>query len=647
MKRRKFLRNSGAISLGSLLLNNLPVTAFASNPLSVKFTCEEMQGRIMVLINQQGANDTLNTVIPVEQYDTYASNRPSIKIPLASAIALDTTQPLNKQSYLHPSLAPLKTLYDAGKMNVVHGIGYLNGNRSHFKSDDLWNTAGDSLPANFSYESGWAGQLFDWRFPGLLGSTVPSSTMPDPPCIEFGIGNGSILFNTSNGTNASIFLTRDDASSYYTNLNGLGGQSPNAFPNSDYGNELKYIDDIKKLSNIYGLQLQNVFNAGTNSATTYPTSELANQLKTVAKLIKGGCKSNLYLLHQYGYDTHGQQSLAGSPTTGFHANLLKDLADAIKAFQDDITLLGFDDRVVTSTYSEFGRTLDENTGRGTDHGEVGTMFIVGNGVKPGVTGTAIDLSAPKVFNRGLIDLQYDYRSVWTAILQDFMAHGPQGITAARMQNFLGAKAPIIKASYTAPQSCYINNGSLSVNKINLFARLMYDGNAEVYWETENENECNNYEVEHSEDGYNWKKIGTIISKNITGSYLYKTSHTKPVVGINYYRLKQNDLNGAFKIVGPVNLKVKSTEGFTVSVYPNPAVFDFNIAITADKLQQTIVQFYDVQGHLLLAENITVKAGFNKFNFPVSKFKKMQNEILIHLTTALGVSKTVKLFVAAK
>ena len=647
MKRRKFIQNTGAISLGSLLLNNLSVNTFTTNPLAAQFTCEEMKGRIMVMINQQGANDTLNTVIPVEQYDIYANNRPSIKIPLASAIVLDSTQPLNKQSYLHPSLAPLKTLYDAGKMNVVHGVGYLNGNRSHFKSDDLWNTAGDSLPQNFSYESGWAGQLFDWRFPGLLGSTIPSATMPDPPCIEFGVGNGSILFNTSNSTNASIFLTKDDASSYYTNLNGLGGQTPNVFPNSDYGNELQYIDDVKKISNFYGLRLQNVFNAGNNSATVYPNSDLANQLKTVAKLIKGGCKSNLYLLHQYGYDTHGQQTNNGSPTTGFHANLLKDLADSIKAFQDDITSLGFEDRIITSTYSEFGRTLDENTGRGTDHGEVGTMFIIGKGVRPGITGTAIDLSAPKVFNRGLIDLQYDYRTVWTAILQDFMAHGPQGINAARMQNFLNAKAPIINASHIVPPGCYINNIVVAVNKINLFAKLMYDNDVEVYWETNNEFGCIDYEIEHSLDGNNWKKIDTVLSNNMSGNYLYKSIHQNAKVGINYYRLKQNDLNGAFKMIGPVNVKVKSNEGFTFSVYPNPAIFDFNIAITADKIQDAVIQFYDIQGHLLYTEKQRIKSGFNKFNFALSKFKKMQADVLIHITTSLGISKTTKLFVAAK
>jgi uncharacterized protein (DUF1501 family) len=641
MKRRKFLRNSSAISLGSLLLNNLPVKAFATSPISAQFTCEEIQGRILVLVNQQGANDTLNTVIPLAQYDIYANNRPTIKIPTANAILLDGTLPLDKQSYLHPSLAPLKTLYDAGKMNVVHGVGYNNGNRSHFKSDDLWNTAGDSLPENFSYNSGWAGQLFDWRFPGLLGNTNPPPTMPDPPCIEFGVGNGSILFATSSSSNASIFLTKDDASSYYTSLNGLGGQTPEFFPNSDFGNELKYIDDVKKLSNVYGLRLQNVFNAGANANNNYPDTELANQLKTVARLIKGGCKSHVYLVHQYGYDTHGQQVVADSPTTGTHANLLKGLADAIKAFQDDLAALGFEDKVATATYSEFGRTLDENTGRGTDHGEVGTIFIIGKGIKAGITGKPIDLSPQKVFNRGLIDLQYDYRTIWASILQDFMAHGPEGMVAARMQAFTANKVPIIATSHLAPVACYINQVALPVNITTFNAELLLNGEVDVYWLTENEQQCKEYKVEHSSDSINWEAIGIVPSNNIKSATKYQFMHNEPVTGINYYKLIQIDLDGNKRIYGPATVKVKANPDFILKIYPNPATVDFNITITTNKKESGLVQFFDIQGHLLASDPIRIQSGFNKWNYPVTRFKQYKGELLIQIRTQTGVQKISK------
>jgi uncharacterized protein (DUF1501 family) len=642
MKRRKFIGQTSAISLGSLLLNNLPLSVFAKSPLSIDFTCAEIQERILVLVNQQGANDTLNTVLPFQQYDIYANNRPSIKIPLASAIELDSSLPLNKQSYLHPSLAPLKALYDQGKMNIVHGVGYANGNRSHFKSDDLWNTAGDSTPANFAFNSGWAGELFDWRFPGLLGNTTPSTVMPDPPCIEFGVGNGSILFATANSQNASIFLTKDDASSYYSTLNGLGGQSPNSFPVSDYGTELQYIDDVKKLSNIYGLRLQNVFNAGSNANNSYPDSELANQLKTVARLIKGGCKSNVYMVHQYGYDTHGQQVVMGSPTIGTHANLLKDMAEAIKAFQTDLQALGFEDRVVTATFSEFGRTLDENTGRGTDHGEVGTMFIIGKGVQAGVTGQPIDLSPSKIYNRGLIDLQYDYRKVWTSILQDFMGHGNQGIAAARMQPFLASKAPVIAATHLVNPACYINQIVLPLRMLTFKAQLLRNGQVAIHWETANEKNVRTFEIAHSTDGVHWRLLGVVNAKNsVSGNNLYELLDAQPSSGENYYRLKQVDRDNQFEMYGPVRVFVSVNQAFSWQAYPNPARVQFHLSITVDKKQKADLYFYDLLGHLLFKQTIQLQSGFNVFHFSNAQMANFKGELIIQINTSAGVVDSIK------
>jgi uncharacterized protein (DUF1501 family) len=638
MQRRTFIKNTGKITAATILLNGIPVQGF---PMSPNFTCQEIRERILVMINLFGANDTLNTVVPVQQYSIYATNRPTIRIPDSGAnayINLDNTLPANQLSGLHPVMTALKTLYDAGKVNVVHGVGYTNNNRSHFKSDDLWNTAGDSTAANFNFDSGWAGQLFEYRYPGLLGN--PSAQMPDPPCVELGATSGSILFQTSTNNNSSILLTTTNVSSYYNTLVAVGGPGPAAFPATDHGVETKYIDDIQKISNVYAQRIQTVFNAGNNSTVVYPNTNIANQLKTVARLIKGGSKSSMYTVHQYGFDTHGSQVIAGSPTTGLHANLLKDLTEAIKAFQDDITALGFEDRVITTTHSEFGRTIDENSGVGTDHGGVSTMFIIGKGVQPGVTGTPIDLT--QVSQRGLTDLQFDYRRVWAAILQDFMGHGLNPMMAARMNAFLPTKAPVIASTHIAPAACYIDQIVLPVTLITLKAYLLPDGNGEIFWETASESNCKEFQVQHSTDSSNWTNIGIVAGSGDSSSLKqYTLQHNGLVVGKNFYRLWQVDFSGSRRAYGPVILQVKENATLLVKSYPNPASYDFNLTITAAKEQKATLQIFDVQGHLLLKQTIKINSGFNKFNFLTTQFRGYKGELIIHLINDMNVQRTVK------
>jgi uncharacterized protein (DUF1501 family) len=637
MKRRQFIKNSGAVGVGSLILNGIPVSGSAA-PLSPNFTCQEISDRVLVMVNLFGANDTLNTVIPVSQYATYATNRPKLKIAPASTITLDNTLADAQKSALHPSMTAFKSLYDAGKLNVIHGVGYADNNRSHFKSDDLWNTAGDSTPANFNFDSGWAGQLFEYRYPGLLGSSSPF--MQDPPCIELGATNGSILFNSSNNNNASILLTSTNVSTYYNNLVAVGGPGPATFPTSDHGLEVKYIDDVQRISNVYAQRIQAVYNAGNNSTVTYPGTNLANQLKTVARLIKGGSKSSIYMVHQFGYDTHGSQAVETNNITGGHANLLKDFTEAVKAFQDDITSLGFEDRVITASYSEFGRTIDENDNLGTDHGGVSTMFVIGKGVKPGVTGNAIDLT--KVQDRALTDLQFDYRRVWASILQDFMGHGASPMAAARMQNFTSSKIPIIQTTHVAPVSCYINQQTLPVSLTNFIATLLPSGAVNVLWETSSEQNSKDFEIQHSINSIDWNTIGTLpAAGNSSIATKYHKVHENPQVGVNYYRLWQVDRNGSRRKYGPVLINVRSNANFVVTNYPNPAQFDFNVTITAEKKQNATIQFFDLQGHLLQQQQIKVNNGFNKFNYLTSSFKNYRGELIIHIRTEFNLQKTLR------
>ena len=146
-------------------------------------------------------------------------------------------------------------------------------------------------------------------------------------------------------------------------------------PNSDYGTELQYIIDTDALSNQYSETISNAFSAGTN-LVTYPDSNLANQLKTVARLIRGNMHSKVYLVTLGGFDTHNAQNQGSGDILGKHNNLLSELSEAVSTFMLDINADSIGEDVIGLTFSEFGRKAKENGSLGTDHGEVAPMFVL-------------------------------------------------------------------------------------------------------------------------------------------------------------------------------------------------------------------------------------------------------------------------------
>ena len=155
---------------------------------------------------------------------------------------------------------------------------------------------------------------------------------------------------------------------------------------------------------------------------SYPGSGLANNLKLVARLIAGGLPTRIFYVSQGGYDTHtGQRSAQDAR--------LKELAEATKAFTDDLTAMGEFQRVTMMTFSEFGRRVTENGSRGTDHGAAAPMFIVNGGkLQSGIIGAHPSLD-PKDLEDGDIKYGTDFRSVYATLLQDWLKT-PTSATAA-------------------------------------------------------------------------------------------------------------------------------------------------------------------------------------------------------------------------
>jgi hypothetical protein len=175
---------------------------------------------------------------------------------------------------------------------------------------------------------------------------------------------------------------------------------------------------------------------------TYPgDNRLAQQLKNVALLIAGGLQTKVYIVSQGGYDTHAAQTNAGDPTTGSHADLLSQLSDAISLFQQDLALLGIEKRVLTMTFSEFGRRIRSNDSLGTDHGDAAPLLLFGSCVAPGFIGESPEIPAnPDVLDA--VAMQYDFRNVYGSVFTDWFEVPEDDVKNLLFQEF--TKIPFIE-----------------------------------------------------------------------------------------------------------------------------------------------------------------------------------------------------------
>lgn len=250
--------------------------------------------------------------------------------------------------------------------------------------------------------------------------------MPDPLAIQI----GSITTLTCQGPVVNMGMSITDPTSFYNFVNGV----PDPPPSTPMGYELSYIRDVESQTNQYAIRVKAAA-AAVSQQSTYPDKNpLADQLKIVARLIKGGLKTRIYMVSYGSFDTHASQVNALDTTTGTHANLLTNVSNAIKAFQDDLQFLNVDDRVIGMTFSEFGRRIKSNASVGTDHGAAAPVFVFGKNVVHGVYGTNPAIPASATVNDN-IPFQYDFRSVYASILQNWFCVDNTDLQMIMMNNF--------------------------------------------------------------------------------------------------------------------------------------------------------------------------------------------------------------------
>jgi len=413
MNRRDFLQNASLLS-GSFLVSGLTAKAWSSPLLQ---SLETTDDKILVIVQLSGGNDGFNTLVPIED-SIYYNKRPKIAIPKEKSLKIASNLGF------HPNMTGFEKLYKEGKLSIVQGVGYQNPDRSHFRSTDIWLSSSD---ANEFLSDGWAGRYLSLKYPNF-----PSESPPHPMAVQLGSSESALLHSHA----GSMSLVFESPNAFYQLVAGSTADTDSP-PNTLAGEELKFLKQIASQSVQYRDVVKTAGDKGKNLGT-YPQSRLGQQLAIVGKLINGGLQSSVYLTILGGFDTHANQADS-------HANLLKQLSEAVLAFEQDMEKMGYGERVSLMTFSEFGRRLNENGSLGTDHGTAAPLFVFGNSVKGGIVGKNPDLGNLDV--TGDVIFENDYRQIYASVLKDHL-----GVNDSQMKDILGttySTLPIYKQKIVA------------------------------------------------------------------------------------------------------------------------------------------------------------------------------------------------------
>ena len=368
MNRRNFLTLTGTFTGGALILPDF-LHAFGSQKnLIIGEQC-------VVFVQLGGGNDGLNTFIPFDN-PLYYDLRPKIALSKEEVIAK------NQGMAFHPALTGLAKMQQNGDLSVVQNVGYPEPNRSHFRSQEIWQTASDS---NKYINEGWLGRYLDLQ------------------CRDHQPTAGINLDNVDNLALKGV------------EPNSITVKNPNLFKRKNQKEEQgvlstnPQLDFVRKIANSVTEGSDEIQKALSKSTAeiSYPKTSLATNLAWIARLIKGNLNSKVYYTSLNGFDTHDNQ-------LAIHKNKLAELDDALFSFYNDLKKSSLLKNVTIVVFSEFGRRVKDN-GKGTDHGTAAPMFIIGGNNKGKIIGNNPNLSD---LDQGDLKYATDFRSVYASLLQN-------------------------------------------------------------------------------------------------------------------------------------------------------------------------------------------------------------------------------------
>ena len=397
--RRSFLQALGIAGSGSMMLGSSYLTASAPSPLTQALAQAETDN-ILILIRLSGGNDGLSTVIPIEQYDAYANARPNIYIPESKILRL--TDEFGVPTYMN-SLEPM---WGEGQFKAVHGVGYEGQSLSHFTGTDIFSNTYLETSAFDTLNTGWMGRHFENIYPDYLMNPPEA-----PAAIQ--IGNfGSLVFQGEE-TNYAFVASNIDQLEEIAETGLQYNLDPTLFGDCMYGDQLEFLRGVANVTYEYSGKIHEAYERGEAlQCVEYQDNNFARQLSLLAKLIKGNLGTKVYMITIGGFDTHGNQPLA-------HERLMSNLSIAINNFYEDLACTQQDEKVLSMTFSEFGRRIFENGSNGTDHGKAAPTLFFGSGLNGSAfVGDHPTLEDPD--GRGNLEYTMDFRDLYATVMAEWM-----------------------------------------------------------------------------------------------------------------------------------------------------------------------------------------------------------------------------------
>jgi uncharacterized protein (DUF1501 family) len=341
-----------------------------------------------------GGNDGLNTVIPYTD-PAYPQVRSRIGIPQASTI------PLDGKLWLNPVMTGIKALWDKNRVALIENVGYPNSSLSHFTSRDIWHTADPALAQRRGWLGRWAdGAIGNGDNPlacAAISQSLPRSLLADNVSVPSFVNLASYTYST-------------DGSYPGDRNNQLNTFLLEGSDQYEIENTMSEVTGLGNAAISSSTILQSVSN-GYVAAGQYPAGSLGAGLLLIAQIINANVGARILYITFGGFDNHANEDAD-------HDDLVKTVSDGVKALFDDLDGHGKSKDVLLMMWSEFGRRVQDNASKGTDHGTAAPHFVVGDAVKPGIYGGPPNLTS--LDSNGNLKIENDFRSYYGTILSDWL-----------------------------------------------------------------------------------------------------------------------------------------------------------------------------------------------------------------------------------
>lgn len=397
IRRRTFLKMSSLASASLLVPRLLQAMTRSGGAVT------GAGNKILVVLQLDGGNDGLNTIIPVRN-DIYYRSRPAL------GLKRDHTLSLTDEAGIHPALSHFKTLYDAGELAILNSVGYPEPDRSHFRSMDIWHSASQSDEV---WQTGWLGRYLDEQ---CKDCTLPTQALEIDDTLSLAL----------KGRQQKAIALKDPGQLYRnSHLAHLKNLSRDHIAKAHHLEHERPVDYLYKTMTGTLNSADYIFEQSKTKPATgnYPKTELGKNLKTIASLILADSNTQVYYASIGSFDTHvGQEAR--------QARLFVQINEAVAAFTQDLKANNRFNDVLLFTFSEFGRRVAQNASNGTDHGTANSMFFIGGGLKQ--QGLLNDLPDLADLQEGDLKYKVDFKSVYATVLQHWLQADDRRILGRQM-----------------------------------------------------------------------------------------------------------------------------------------------------------------------------------------------------------------------